>query len=797
MSESPNANHAVPRSAAIRSTTRAATIRSALVALIVLGTVVGFGIRLHEFYPIEKWLFWKYATAAVWAIFWLFSCAVAGLAIVQRLTPDLPIPERLVQGTATGVFVFYLLQFLGGIVGLFGPVWSIVLPTAMLVFGVLGSLQQWRELWGRRRPLRTFLLGASAWWHGPILVYGIACLVGLYLTILAPGNANYDSQWYHLGLGQGWAADGAILRTPEGWFVEALPNMAAMLYSWAFLLPGLDLFEIVMVAAHQEFLLFVVTLASIPVLVRWLLPDADAAIAWVALFLFPSVFIYDASLHSGNDHVAAFWAVPIFLALARAWERVDWRNTLLLTVFAAAAILTKYQAASLVVGPALFVLARVFYLAITKRDDSTWKVGIGVAVVASFLLTAPHWAKNWIWYGDPFFPALHKYLTLRPWNEDMPEVVERAWSVLVRRPAGTLGERLKETLITGFDFSFRSFTKGRFHGSWPYFGSLFTLSLLWLPFVRGAKRTWAVVVAVQLGIIVWFNLSHVERYLQALIPWMAAVVVVAVVLAWRTGRLARLPIALLVLLQVVWGGDAFFFRAHAMLHEMPLVHTARLMESGFKGKWSLRESLFSSQQTVGEALPPGSTLLLHGYQPRVGYRAQVIVDETGFQSRIRYGLLDSPREVWELYQELGVTHVVWNRQRKKGGQDTIAGDLRFYEYVKNAIPTPAKAGGFDYGPLPPEPPTHTSSNLVLYAGCGRTFEPGLFHLRDMNVGQAPKRIPPFKPIPEDPAELEAAIQEASFIVWGPKCKSGVPRPRGDFIHVGDYQREQLWVRRWR
>lgn len=798
MSEPLNAKDAAPRSAAASSTRRVESLRSVLVALIVLGTVLGFGVWLHEFYPIQKWIFWKYASAAVCAIFWLLSCMATGLAIIQRLAPDLPIPERLVQSTAAGVFAFYLLQFLGGILGLFGPVWAIALPTAMLVLGVAGAREQWRELWGRRRGLRTFLFGGSAWWHGPILLYGIACVVGLYLSILAPGNAHFDSQWYHLGLGQGWAADGAILRSQEGWFIEALPNMAAVVYSWAFLLPGLDLFEIVMVAAHQEFLLFVVTLASIPVLVRWLLPDADAAIAWVALFLFPSVFIYDAGLHSGNDHVAAFWAVPIFLALAKAWERVDWRNMLLLTVFAAGAILTKYQAASLVVGPALFALGRVVYLAINRRDDSTWKVGIGVAVVASLLLTAPHWAKNWIWYGDPFFPALHKYLTPRPWNEDMPQIVERAWSSLVRQPTGTFGEQLKQTLIASLNFSFRSFTNGRFHGNWPYFGSLFTLSLFWLPFVRGAKRTWAVVIAVQLGIVTWFCLSHVERYLQALIPWMASVVVVAVVLAWRTGWFARLPIAALVLLQVVWGGDAFFFRAHAMLREMPLVRTARLMESGFEGKWGLRERVFGSQQDLGETLPPGSTLLLHGYQPRVGYSARVVVDKPGYQSRIRYGLLDSPQEVWELYRELGIDHLAWTRGKKSKARDTIAGDLRFYEYVKNAMRNPLKAGGFDHGPLPSTPPKATSSNVVLYAGCRSTFEPGFFHLRDMNVYyRQPKPISAFKPIPEDDTERKEAIKEASFIVYDPKCRTRVPRPGADFIYAADHRGEQLWVRRWR
>jgi hypothetical protein len=795
MSES-NANHATPRSAA--ATKRADAIRGVLVALIVLGALVGFGIWLHRFYPIQKWLFWKYSKAALYATLWLLSCAAAGLAVVQRLTPDLPIRERLVQAVAAGVYAFYLLQFLGGILGLFGPVWAVALPTLMLVLGIAGSRAQLQELWQRRDALRAFLFGGSAWWHGPILLYGIACLVGLYLSILTPNNANFDSQWYHLGLGQGWAADGAILRTPEGWFVEALPNMAAMLYSWGFLLPGLDFFEIVMVAAHQEFLLFVVTLASIPVLVRWLLPDTDAAIAWVALFLFPSVFIYDASLHSGNDHIAAFWAVPIFLALARAWERVDWRNMLLLTVCAAGAMLTKYQAASLVVGPALFIIGRVVYLAIRRRSDSTWKVGIGVAVVASLLLIAPHWAKNWIWYGDPLFPALHEYLTPRPWHEDMPAIVERAWSSLVRRPKGTFAEQLKETLIAGFNFSFRSFATGRFHGKWPYFGSLFTLSLFWLPFVRGAKRTWVVVLAVQLGVFTWFYLSHVERYLQALIPWMASVVVVAIVLGWRSGWAARLPIAALVLLQVVWGGDAFFLRSHAMLRDMPLIYTARLMESGFKGDWSRRERLFDPRQAIGEALAPGSTVLVHHDNPRLGYRARVIADVAGFQSGIRYGLLDSPQEVWELYRELHVDHLVWPHRKKPSTAETIAGHLRFYEYVKNTIPNPARTGGFDHAPLPSEPPEGTSSNVVLYAGCGKTFERGFFHLRDMNVhDQQPKRIPAFKSIPKDEHEFEDAIKEASFIVYGPNCKTRTPRPGPDFIHAVDHKGEQLWVRRWR
>jgi hypothetical protein len=798
MLEPSHANDAAPRPADTGSSRRAQLIRSTLIALIALGALVGFALELHGHYPIQKWLFWKYSKAALYALFWLLSCVATGLAIVQRLTPGLPIPERLVQATAVGVYTFYLLQFLGGIAGWFGPVWAIVLPLLMLASGLAGSRGQLRELWHRRGDARSFVFGASAWWHGPILFFGIACLALLYLSILAPANANFDSQWYHLGLGQGWASDGAILRSPEGWIVEALPNMAAMLYSWSFLLPGLDLFEVTMVVAHQEFLLFAVTLASIPVLVHWMLPGTNAAIGWVALFLFPSVFIYDAGLHSGNDHIAAFWAVPIFLAMTRAWERVDWRNMLVFTVCAAGALLTKYQALSIVLGPGLFLLGRAFYLAIKRGDDSSWKAGIGVSIVAALLLTAPHWAKNWLWYGDPLYPALHKYLSPRPWNEDMPAMIERAWKVQLKRPTGTFVEQLVQTLIAGFDFSFRAFTKGRFHGHWPYFGSLFTLSLLWLPFVKGAKRTWAVAAVAQLGVFTWFYLSHVERYLQALIPLMAAVVVAAIALAWRTGWMARVPIVALLLLQVVWGGDAFFLRSHAMLREMPFVRTARLIESGFKGKWELRESAFGTQRKVGDALPPGSTVLAHGSSLRVGYGAQVVTDLPGYQAGIRYGLLDSPQAVWELYRDLGVDHLVWTGRKKSDTLDTIAGNLRFHEYVNNAIPSPANAGSLHHAPLPPTRPEATSSNVVLYAGCGSTFEQGFHRLRDMNVYHKEQDvISAFKPIQEDKAELDQAIEEASFIVYDPKCKTGVQRPGDEFLHAADYRGEQLWIRRWR
>ena len=769
--------------------------RAIVIAIIVLVAIGFFAFVLNGHYPIGNWLFWKYAKASGWVLFWFASCFALGLAAVQWLTPDLPLRERCVQAAAFGIYCFYALQFLGGIVGWFGPVWAVGLPTTMLVIGGATCRRQVQRVWRHRRLLPRFSLGASAGWQVPFAVFGIVCLAGIYLSILTPRNAAYDAVWYHLGLGDGWAAEGAIRRAVEGSFVEALPNMAAVLYSWGFLLPGLDMFETAMVAAHIEFALFVVTLASIPVLARWLVPGARVGVGWVALFLFPSVFIYDAGLHSGNDHIAAFWAVPIFLALRRAWSRLDPRHMTLLALCTGGAILTKYQAASLVLAPVLFVIGRAAYLGATRRADTSWIAGIGVAFAAGLVFTSPLWAKNWIWYGDPLFPALHEHLTLRPWNSDMPVVIEENWSRLVRRPNGTLTERLIETLRVGANFSFSSFTAGRFHGSWPYFGSLFTLSALWLPFVRGAKRTWAVFAAAQLGVFFWFNFSHVERYLQALVPWMAAVVVAAIALAWRSGWVARVPLAALVVLQIVWGGDAFFIRSHAMLHELPSVDSARLIESGFKGRWEQRENVFGSLGRIGNELPPNASVVLHGMHPRVGLRTRVVSDMAGFQSLIRYGRLGSPKDIYDLYGDLGITHVVWLASKVQG-YGTLAGELRFFDFVNNELEDTRRVGATAWGRLKPRPPESEAPEIVLYAGCRPEFQAGIYNLDDLNVSGKSGKVRPFAPIPTDAAELSKTMETVGYFVYGPKCRGNVKKPPVEgFQRATIMHGEELWVRK--
>ena len=45
-----------------------------------------------------------------------------------------------------------------------------------------------------------------------------------------------------------------------------------------------------------------------------------ARLTWIAMFLFPGIFLYDSNLHAGADHIAALFCIPLVLALLRVWR---------------------------------------------------------------------------------------------------------------------------------------------------------------------------------------------------------------------------------------------------------------------------------------------------------------------------------------------------------------------------------------------------------------------------------------------------------------------------------------------
>ena len=171
---------------------------------------------------------------------------------------------------------------------------------------------------------------------------------------------------------------------------------------------------------HIELAVFLGTIASIPTLVRALDPQASGRRTWVAIFLFPGIFLYDGNLHVGADHMAALWCIPLALTFLRVWRSWTVRNAVLFGAITGAVIFAKYSAWSMRLFPSCAFLLRAAWLGYRRLRGGQQRVlpallSCGAMV---FLISAPFWLKNWIAYGDPLYPVFYRHLNVHPWTSE-------------------------------------------------------------------------------------------------------------------------------------------------------------------------------------------------------------------------------------------------------------------------------------------------------------------------------------------------------------------------------------------
>ena len=577
---------------------------------LAIGTLAIF-VRKHS--PVEEWFVWTYARYWLCAMGLVAACLSAGFLATNYLLRRAALSERLYLAVPAGVLACFWCTFVAGRLSLLGPAFGVLMPLGLFAAGAWPlfkalrlAYRHYRWAYRRRAPLSALEVVTVA--------LGFLGLVIVYLGILTPENAAYDSRWYHLPLAEHYAAAGEIARSPEGWFQAALPHLASLLYLWPHLFGGFRLFDQVEIAAHFEFVLFVWTIAGIPLLVRWLVPGARTRTTWAAMFLFPALFSYDSCLSVAADHIGALWAIPIYLALRRAWHALEPRASAMLGAMLAGAILTKYQVISIVLFPVLAVGMRTLWLAGKnlrarlatghgKGGDFGFVVGALAAGATTLALSSAHWLKNWIWYGDPVYPALYEHLTLRPWNADGPDNYRTQTEPELWRPVGTTFEKLEETGRALFTFSFEPHDWLHFHRDWPIFGFLFTLSLFLIPFVRAKLRVWALFLAGHVAIATWYWTTHQDRYLQILTPWLVCLVAAILVLCWRAGLVARVGVVLLCGLQVIWAAGVVLIPSHSYT-TTSLKAAYDLLGSGFvRDRWKKRFDTFPDWAKAGKSLP--------------------------------------------------------------------------------------------------------------------------------------------------------------------------------------------------
>jgi hypothetical protein len=777
--------------------TRAARWREvgqAIVLLVVLSACTAVLLWvLNKHYPLRHWLFPRYATYFLCSGLWLASCLSAGyVALRWVLGRSLPLIEHLAVGFGLGVVLFQLLMFGFGMARLYGPALFVLLPLVMLAVGLLPLV---RDLSAARRKLRA-VGGPGVRITVPALLafaFGTLCLVALYLPTMMPNNISYDAQWRHLAIAEQYVVHGGIRRYDEGWIFAGGPQFPSLIYTWGFLLPGSTLFDRVELCAHLEFVVFCwTTLVGITAIARRLVPGANPLVLWVARFTFPGIFLYDSSLSAGTDHLSAVLAPPLLLLGLRAFRGIEPRLGLLLGLFMGAAVCTKETAALLFVpAPALTVALRFALDLLAPLRGRPLRtsalLGAVTAGVCTIVVSAAHWLKNIVWYGDPLYPNLYRYFSGHPWHQDAAYALKWGFLNTLYVPSQS-GDVLTRVLTTLVNFSFVPNDWWVMHRDVPVFGSLFTLLIAPLPFLRGTRRIWFLVCWVHIAILVWYFGNPYERHLQTIVPWMAASVAATCVLLWRTRSIVvRTATVLLVATQLVWGADIYFFPGA----RTPAKMLTDFFEQSYQGKHKDRLAIKTDAVAVTKKLPRNAVLLLHDERLTLGFARKTVTDFYPEQYAINYPRLTTPDRVYATLRRLGVTHLTFTASAE--GYIPLGGDIAFYEFAWLFAENRQHVSGRWLAAMPKKPPPPQPTRRVAVLGCNDEYENGIYELADLNVprfGPAEHRYPRPRETAIDQKHLDRTVFAIAF---DPACKvhlSGKVRARFDRVAT----RSPLWGR---
>ncbi len=606
--------------------------------------------------PLKGWFILDLATIWFWTLVLSAACFSVGRLVVERLLParDRTVLETVALSFPVGAVVFVLGMYVGGFAHLFNRPFAVALPALILAATARPTLQWWRE---RATAGHVAVRGLPL----VLSVLGI-CLVGLlYLGAMSPDAINYDATWVHMVIPQDYAREGRIVAFP-GDQVKNVPHLGAMLCTWGFIVPGLDLPQLRwMMALHIEFSVFLWTLVAIAAVARWF-AEREVRATWTALMLFPGIFVYDSNMAGASDHFLAMYTAPLVLATAKTLGRFDRRAAILTGIVAGGALMSKLQALYLLTPLAVWALARAGQLLVRRARGNTdapepraiaiafaYTVGVGLAILL------PHLGSNVVFYRNPMYPLMQDIFThSTPTVRDAAFQVRNVLADWNWHPPPELGQRIKSASEMMFTFSFLPHYS--FVNYMPVFGSTFTLALPLLIPIGRAWRVWLGAAIVLCTLFMWAMSYWVDRNLQTFLPVMVAVTAAILVRAWQLGWFARAGVALLVAVQLAWAVPWYFEGSGRMMGAISL------LKSSTEGH--AREILRghrSQYVALGKSLPANAVVMVHNQHVMLGIDRPVILDWMGFQTIIDYRLFKTPRDLYDRLRQIGVTHVAWTQ----------------------------------------------------------------------------------------------------------------------------------------
>jgi hypothetical protein len=649
------------------STARKQMIRATAVTLGTAGVLLFLGVRLNRGYAIKDWLLPTVAVIWGWQLVLAASCLCFGDWLLDRVL-KIACPsraERVALAVPLGAISFGLGVFVAGLFRLLHPAFAVVWPALMLTVGVAGR---------RRQPGEPVL--SLAWLRGLAVVrapatnvisivaagFGVVALGLLYLGSFSPDAVGYDAAWYHLVIAQDYAREGRIVSYMGDW-AKNLPQLGSFINTWSFLVPGLaQPAQKWMMALHTEFAFFVWTLVGVGATVGRLtgrpgwMPGA-----WAAMFLFPALFAADHNLSGAADHFLAFFAVPILLALFGTLETMQARWWALIAILTAGAVMTKYQASQLAWPTAAILvvgLASAARRALANAEPGPLRLRLrrllpllsGPALAAGLVavLTAPLFVRHLVSHHNPLFPfgqdVFRASTPTIPGASDLANTMLRHWSMHPPHEVRKL-----------FDVWLEAFMTFPYHvGQTPESGAILAVAAVATPFLPRARGLWLAFALLALAIATWAMTYVQSRNLEGLLPLAAAVTAAALVRAWRLGSVARVGVAIAVLLQIGAGADGYFEGAGRVQSAMSLIR------SGREGRANNRFDQYRHAWVqVSRALPKDAFVLVHDAHVSLGIDRPLVLDALGFESLIDHRTFRTAADLYRRLKQLKITHVVY------------------------------------------------------------------------------------------------------------------------------------------
>ncbi len=606
---------------------------------------------ISERVALSRWAPWVLLGMWCWELLLTLACASAGLLLVRKVARlQVSSLEALALALPVGLVLFIVGMYAGGFLGILRPWFAVALPLALLLAGAREAREEVRRIVAR--PLAPYSRLDLA-----IGAFGMLAVGILYLGVITPDAVNYDASWNHLVIAQDYAREGRIGAFPGDW-VKNVPHLGSIVNTWAFMVPGYSRPVLHwMLALHDEFTIVMWTALGVAAGVQLMAEDENLHGGWVALFLFPGLFVYDGNIGAAADHFLGVFILPLVITAFRLLQSFEWRRAVLVGALAGGALLTKLHAVYVLLPLTLVFGARFIGFAVghvrNKSDSRLVQAALAgaVAVGIAVLLLSLHFAKNYYYFGNPFFPLAQGKFGGSPEIADAQLQMDNLFADWRwHPPAGA--QKYWEALKLVFTFSFVPHYS--FINDLPVFGSLFTLCLPLLLVTGRARALW-LGAAVGVGaLFTWACTFWVDRNLQLLLPTVAAVTGAILVRVHRLGLLARAGVVVLVAVQLAWAIPLYFSGTERIFDSIAL------LKSSYEGSLNSKLNNYRKPYVdLGKWLPPDALVMLHDNHIMLGIDRPVLLDWVGFQGVIDYRKFRSAADLGRRLHELGVTHVAY------------------------------------------------------------------------------------------------------------------------------------------